>query len=200
MNELFEWNLDDEGVNELAYECEKVSHGTPSGIDNSCATYGSLIWFEKNMEGGKNTINTFKVGKPLLIVLGNSGKVGNTAELVAGVRERKEANPEEYAPTFERAKTLVEDAKVALEAGDQVKVGELMNENQELLRKIGVSCDELEQLIKIAKENGALGAKLTGAGGGGLMYALADSEETQNKIVEAFEAAGFKAIKTKIGE
>ena len=199
LNEFYDWGLDEEGVNALAYECEKVSHGTPSGIDNSCATYGTLIWFEKNMEGGKNKIEPFKAGKEILIVLGNSGKTGNTKELVAGVRERKEASPEEYEPVFQRAEELPKEAKIALEEGNMEKIGELMNENQELLRKIGVSCDELEDLIKIALDRGALGAKLTGAGGGGLMYALVDSPEKQDEVAKAFEEKGYKAIKTTIG-
>ena len=198
LNEFYNWNLTDEGVNELAYECEKVSHGTPSGIDNSCATYGSLIWFEKNMEGGKNKIETFKAGKPLLLVLGNSGKVGNTKELVAGVRERKESDPEKYDRIFQRAKTLVEEAKIELVLGNQEKIGKLMDENQELLREIGVSCDELDELVSISKKNGALGTKITGAGGGGLMFALVDSVEKQDEIAKAFEEKGYKAIKTII--
>lgn len=74
-----------------------------------------------------------------------------------------------------------------------------MDENQELLRKIGVSCDELERLIRIAKDNGALGAKLTGTGRGGYMIALTPGRELQERVAKAIESAGFMVLKTTIG-
>ncbi len=197
-SDYLQLNLSDAEINDLAYECEKVSHGTPSGIDNSCATYNKLIWFEKNMSGGKNKLETFFLGKKLFLVLGDTGKKGNTKELVMGVRERKESNPEEYAPVFERAKEIPFEAKKALEEGNLEKIGLLMNENHGLLKKIGVSSPELEELVKTALSEGALGAKLTGAGGGGLMFALVKNEQEQEKIAKAFEEKGFASIKTII--
>ncbi len=200
LNNEFNLGLTDEQVNELAYKCETVSHGTPSGIDNTCATYGSLLHFEKNMHGEKNKIEILKLSKPFYLVFGDSGKKGSTKELVAGVRKRKEENPEEYDKVFEEYKKLVSEAEDALLGGDEKKVGELMNRNQELLVKIGVSIPELDKLCKLALENGALGAKLTGAGGGGMMISLVENEEMQTKISQVFKENGFDSIKIKIGE
>jgi mevalonate kinase len=87
----------------------------------------------------------------------------------------------------------------AVKKGDWPAVGKLMDRNQELLREIGVSCDELEQLIKIAKDNGAIGAKLTGTGRGGYMVALTPGKDVQDKVAAAIEAAGFRTLRTTIG-
>ncbi len=199
-NELFKLNLSNEEVNFWAYESEKYSHGTPSGIDNTCATYGQPIWFEKNMSGGKNKIELFKIKMPLLLVIGDTGIKASTSEVVAGVRKRKEENEDEYKEFFEDEITLLNEAKQALECGDIKMVGELMNNNQVLLRDIGVSCDELEDLIEISLENGALGAKISGAGAGGIMIALAENKEAQEEIAKAMEEKGYKATKTIIGK
>jgi len=198
-NELFSLGLDDKEVNKWAYECEKVPHGNPSGIDNTCATYGKTIWFEKNMSGGENKIELFSLKKPLLLVIGNTCKSASTGELVAGVTKLKESDPDKYDPVFEDAKQIVVEAKQALESGDLEMIGELMNNNQALLREIGVSCDELEDLIEIALEKGALGAKLSGAGGGGIMFALAKNTDVQEEIAKAFEKEGYKAVKIVVG-
>ncbi len=197
ISELNDLNLTDDEINELAYECEKVSHGTPSGIDNTCATFGKAIWFEK--QEPQNKIELLKVATPLYIVIGDTGIRGTTKEIVAGVRERKEENEEEFEEIFQDEVILVNEAKQALEEGDIKMLGELMNNNQVLLRDIGVSCDELEELIEVALENGALGAKLSGAGKGGIIIALAENEEVQEKIVKAIQEKGFKAIGTIIG-
>ncbi len=199
MGEFTGKDIPEEEVNRLAYECEKVSHGTPSGIDNTCATYGKILWFEKNMEGGENTIEPIEMKGSLLLVMGNTGKKGKTRELVEGVRERRTEESEKYDRIFSRAGELVKEAKESIISLDLKGIGELMNENHSLLQDMGVSSPELDRLCELAKSNGALGAKLTGAGGGGFMIALAENEGVQEKIAKAFEEAGFMALKTNIG-
>ncbi len=199
ISDEFNLNMTDKQVSDLAYECEKVSHGTPSGIDNTCATYGTLIHFEKNMQGGDNNIKVLELPKVFYLVFGDTGKKGGTKELVADVRKRKEENPDLYDKIFGDAKNLVLEAEDVLLKDGTKKVGELMNKNQELLVKIGVSIPELDKLCEIALDNGALGAKLTGAGGGGMMIALVENEEMQDKIAKAFNDNGFNSLKIKIG-
>lgn len=199
LDETFNLELSDEEICKASYEAEKVAHGTPSGIDNTVATYGCLLWFEKNLEGGENKIEKLKLKKPVGIVIGNTGVKGNTKELVASVRERKRKNPKKYEEIFTKAKALVSKAKHELLHNNLEEVGKLMNENQEVLREIGVSSKELEELVAIALKEGALGAKLTGAGGGGCMIALTPGEELQNMVSKAFEEKGYEAIKTKVG-
>jgi mevalonate kinase len=96
--EEFEMNLSDERINEIAYEAEKAYAGTPSGIDNTAATYGGLIWFIRNLSGGPNTIERLGIRKSVEIVIGNTGVVADTKEMVAGVAGRKKENPEKYDP------------------------------------------------------------------------------------------------------
>jgi len=190
----FGLNLSDERINEIAYEGEKAYHGSPSGIDNTCATFGGLVWFIK----GKG-MERLQIEKPVEIVMGDTGIVANTKKAVAGVRERKEKYKEKYEQIFNEAEKLAYEAREALLKMDWEKVGQLMNKNHELLQQIEVSCKELNFLVEIARENGAYGAKMTGGGLGGYMVALTPGEELQEKVAKAIEKEGFYALRTKIG-
>lgn len=199
LNEQYKLGLNDEKINEIAFKAEHVFHGNPSGIDNTASTYRSLLWFEKNLLGGKNKIELLKSKKPLLVVIGNTKIIHDTGEVVAQVRAQKEKEPKKYEKIFARAKKLVFEAKIALENGDEKRIGELINENQKLLQEIKVSSPELDLLCKTALENGALGAKLTGAGLGGCMFALCPDKKTQEKVKNAFEKKSFEGYITQVG-
>jgi len=199
ITEEFEMNLSDERINDIAYEAEKAYAGTPSGIDNTAATYGGLIWFKRDLSGGPNTIERLTIRQPVEIVIGNTGIVADTKEMVAGVAERKKRNPEKYNALFEQAEKLAFTARKALEEFDLREVGKLMNENHRLLQEIEVSCGELDYLVNLAGEQGAFGAKLTGGGGGGCMVALTPTKELQEAVATTMEEEGFKVLRTKIG-
>ena len=192
-------NLPDERINEIAYEAEKAYAGNPSGIDNTAATFGGLLWFKKNMTGGANTIERISIQKPVEIIIGSTGIVANTKAMVAGVAERKKRNHEKYNPLFRQAEELAFTAKKALQAFDLRRVGKLMNENHRLLQEIEVSCKELDYLVDLAREQGAFGAKLTGGGGGGCMTALTPTQELQENVAAAIEKEGYKVLRTRIG-
>jgi len=187
----------DEQVNEIAYEGEKGYHGTPSGIDNTAATYGGLIWYKR--EGSSQHMERMKLKKPVEIVMGNTGIVADTKVVVASVKERKEKAPEKYAHIFENAAQLVQDGRKQLEAFDLRKLGTSMNKNHELLQQIGVSCNELDMLVDLARDSGALGAKMTGTGRGGYMVALAPGSGLQERVAVEIERKGFQALRTTIG-
>ncbi|HDQ15597.1 MAG TPA: mevalonate kinase [Bacteroidetes bacterium] len=189
-------NLSDEEINEVAYEGELAYHGTPSGIDNTASTFGGLIWYEK-----KNPIimDKIKIHSPVEIVMGNTGKVANTTAAVAGVRERKEKYPDKYKEIFDRAENIAYLAKDALNEEDYKELGKLMNENHKLLQQIEVSSRELDFLVKLARDHGALGAKLTGGGLGGNIIALTPGRELQDNVANAIEKEGFQTVKTVIG-
>jgi mevalonate kinase len=189
----------DERINEIAYEAEKAYAGTPSGIDNTAATYGGLLWFRKNMSGGSNTIEKLSIQKPVEIIIGSTGLVANTKAMVEGVAERKKKNPQKYEPLFKQAEAIAFAGRKALQEFDLKKVGELMNENHRLLQGIQVSSKELDQLVDIARKHGAFGAKLTGGGGGGCMTALTPTRKLQEKVAAAIEKEGFEVLRTKIG-
>jgi mevalonate kinase len=197
--EEFGKKFSDEKINKVAYEAEKAYAGTPSGIDNTAATYGGLLWFKKNMSGGPNTIEKLCIRKPVEIIIGSTGIVANTKAMVEGVTERKKRNPEKYGRLFRQAEDLAFAGRKALEGFDLRKVGELMNENHRLLQEIEVSCKELDRLVDVAREHGAFGAKLTGGGGGGCMTALTPTRELQETVAKAIEKEGYKVLRTKVG-
>ena len=197
--EEFDLILSDERVNEIAYEAEKAYAGTPSGIDNTAATYGGLMWFKRNMSGGSNVIERISIRKPVEIVIGSTGIVANTKAMVEGVAQRKKRTPEKYGRLFKKAEELAFKAKKSLQDFDLEKVGELINENHCLLQEIQVSCEELDHLVGLARRQGALGAKMTGGGGGGCMFALTPTKALQETVAEAIEKAGYKVLRTKIG-
>lgn len=199
LNDSFNLNLNDEKINKAAYEGEKAYHGTPSGIDNTASTYGGLIWFVKNLNGGKNTMDLLQSPKKVPLVIANSGITASTAEVVADVRRLKEENPEKFKKIFIKYEKLAKDAKKALLEGNIIAVGNLMNQNHKLLQEITVSGKINDKMVEIALKNGAVGAKMTGTGRGGLVIALAENEEIQEKISKAFEKEGYTAWKTMIG-
>jgi len=196
LSQHFEMNLSDEEINDVAYEGEKGYHGTPSGIDNTASTFGGLIWFEKNEN---NIMDKIELQNPIEIVIGNTGKVADTTKAVAGVRERKERNPEKYKPIFDRAENVAYLAKDAFQDEDYYELGKLMNENHKLLQQIEVSSRELDFMVKLARDHGALGAKLTGGGLGGNMIALTPGRDLQEDVATAIEKEGFQTLKTVIG-
>jgi mevalonate kinase len=199
LNSAFNLNLDDEKINEAAYEGEKAYHGTPSGIDNTASTFGGLIWFVKNLTGGKNTMELLQARNKMHLVIANSGITASTNEVVSDVRQLKDENPDSFKRIFSEYNKLVNKGRKALIKGDLTNIGKLMNQNHKLLQEITVSGEINDKLVKIALQNGAIGAKVTGTGRGGLVIALAENEDIKIKIANAIEKKGFDAWKTMIG-
>jgi mevalonate kinase len=190
-------NYSDDRVNEVAYEGEKGYHGTPSGIDNTAATFGGLIWFKR--EGTTHLMERMTLKKPVEIVMGNTGIVADTRVVVSGVKERRDREPDRYARLFRDAEQLVHEARKQLEHFNLERLGTYMDENHALLQQIGVSCQELDALVDLARANGAMGAKMTGTGKGGYMVALTPGEDLQKRVADAIERKGFQTLRTTIG-
>jgi len=136
-----------------------------------------------------------RIGKPFTVVIGDTGIKGSTKEMVAHVGELLKADPKRYNEAMEYMGEIAEAAKGIIESGDPKELGPLMDRNQELLRGLEVSHASLESLIAAAKQAGALGAKLVGAGGGGNMIALV---EDAGPVEEALLKAGAKRVFTTI--
>jgi len=192
-------SFSDEKISQIAYEAEKAYAGNPSGIDNTAATFGGLLWFRKNFGGGSDIIEKLAIQKPVEIIIGSTGIVANTKAMVEGVAERKRKNPQKYDLLFRQAEELVFEGRKALLEFNLKKVGKLMDENHHLLQEIEVSCDKLDRLVDVAREQGAYGAKLTGGGGGGCMTALTPGVELQEKVARSIEKEGFEVLRTKVG-
>ena len=197
LSKYFMLGYTDEKINDIAYEGEKGYHGTPSGIDNTAATYSGIIWFKR--EESRNIFEKIKIKKPIDIVICDTGIVSNTKEVVNYVRKRKQDNPNKFNKIFTEYEKLLYDARKSIEKFDIKKIGTLMNENHKLLQDIGVSSKEIELLVSIAIEYGAYGAKLTGTGKGGNIIALTPYKSLQEIVADAIEKEGFTVIKTTIG-
>ncbi len=199
LNKKLSKKLTLEQINEIAFKAEEAGSGPASGIDNTCAVYGGLISFTKNLKGKKNKIELIELKKPVKIVLANSGITQETKKIVASVKEWKEKNKKKFLEIEKKYLQVYEKGLKALKKGNWKKLGELINQNQELLKQITVSCKELDEMQKIALNNGALGAKLTGTGRGGLMICLTPTQKLQEKIAKKFNQKQLKTIKTIIG-
>jgi hydroxymethylglutaryl-CoA reductase len=195
LDKHFNLNLSDEQVNALAYESEMIAHGNASGIDNTLATYGKIMLFKR---GQPPQLKEMKIRQPIPIVIGLSGVESLTAKMVSNVKQAWEKNKVLYERIFKEIDGLVIQSVEALEKNDLVQLGELMNINQGLLNALQVSSRELEELIEISRRNGAVGAKLTGSGGGGAMVAICP--EGAEKVASAMRSAGYKALVTEIGK
>ena len=180
--------LDDEKVNKIAYEAEKIHHGTPSGIDNTVVTYGKPIFFIKNQP-----IELLNVAKAFTIIIADTGISAPTKQSVADVRKLWEKNPQKINALFAAAGSIARTARQSIEGGHPERLGALMNENQRILREIGVSCRELDHLTEVSLRSGASGAKLSGGGRGGHMIALS-TKENAPAIAEALLNAGAKNV------
>jgi mevalonate kinase len=177
----------------LAFEVEKLHHGTPSGIDNTVVTYNQPVYFVQG-EAPK----PFQIGRPFSLVIGVSDLPSPTASAVSMVRQGWIQDAEHFEDLFDAIGGVVDRARSAIEEGQPADLGALMNENQALLEELGVSSTVLREMIEAARKAGASGAKLSGAGLGGNVIALV-SDATREGVLEALEAAGaISTLQTEV--
>jgi mevalonate kinase len=176
----------------LSYKTILDVQGIGSGFDVAAATYGGILYF---VTGGEiiEEINIENI--PLII--GYTGVKADTPTLVKMVNKKLLEEPNRISNIFDEIKKIVDLAKNQLKKQNWGKVGELMNKNQELLRQLEVSSRELESLITSALEAGAYGAKLSGAGGGDCMIAIAEEGE-KAKVKKAIQRSGGIIIETEV--
>ncbi len=186
--------LDDETVSRLAFEVEKIHHGTPSGIDNSVVTYRIPVFFQRG-----HSLETFSIGKGFTLVIGDTGVCSPTREAVAAVRTGWQAEPERYERLFAAIGSITRTARDVIQSGHPDRLGPLMDENHALLQMMGVSSPELDRLVSSAKSVGALGAKLSGGGWGGNMVALCDPAGAEAVREKLREVGAVRTILTRVG-
>ncbi|WP_222918641.1 mevalonate kinase [Natrinema sp. SYSU A 869] len=176
---------------ERAYQTEsQVQDGQASRADTFCSATGGAVRVEgddcRSLEAPE-----------LPIVIGFDGGAGDTGQLVAGVRDLRE----EYdfaAHTVEAIGDVVRNGEDALADGDIDEIGRLMDFNHGLLAALGVSSRSLETMVWAARDAGARGAKLTGAGGGGCIVALDPTEETETAL--SFTPGCENAFRAELAE
>lgn len=167
---------------------EEVFHGNPSGIDNTMSAVGGVAWFRRG-----EPLVPLHANKPLHLVIGCSGESSSTKEMVNSVRRQLEQDPQRVTKAFEGIETLVRNAKLAIESGDVVALGQLLDLNHTLLSSLMLCTTKLDRMCHDAREAGALGAKMTGAGGGGCMLALAPKREEAVRLQRVLGDDAFVA-------
>lgn len=173
----------------LAMAGERCAHGHPSGVDPAVVAHGRPIRFHAGV------VSRLPLRAPLELVVADSGDERATHAAVEGVRARRDRQPATFDGWFARIGTLVDEASAALAAGDLARLGRLMDTNHLVLQAMGVSTPALDRLVGAARGAGALGAKLSGAGGGGIVVALArPGEGDAAKVAGALRAAGAALV------
>jgi mevalonate kinase len=189
--------LTDDQVSIMAYEVERLHHGTPSGIDNTVVTYRRPIYFQRNNEQ-QVEYKTIDISQPFTIIIADTGVPSPTSISVGDVRHAWSEQTEYYENIFDEIADIVKEARKAMSAGNIEKLGELMNANQRFLRDLDVSSPELENLVQASLSAGAMGAKLSGGGRGGNMIALTSSIQA-GKVIDSLQDAGaVRVINTRI--
>lgn len=181
-----------EEVRKIAIESERYVHRNPSGIDPTISTYGGMIIYSK-----KTGVRKLNVREKLSLIIGDTGIQRSTGEQIKLVEGIARDYPEIFNYISKAARKLVLKASSDLERGDLTSFGRLMNVNHGLLSAVGVSCLKLEELIYTARKAGALGAKLTGGGGGGCMVAIA-TPERKVAVAEGLRSLGVNVYTTEV--
>ncbi|MCS7367132.1 MAG: mevalonate kinase [archaeon YNP-WB-062] len=181
-------------VIELASKGESLAHGKPSGIDTTISAFGGILLYRRSQ--GFNQLNV-KFNAP--IILGITTEHRSTADMVNKVLKLKYKYPSIFNLIYDANDKIVEEAVNALLYGDINRLGELLNISHGLLSSLGISTLNLERLIYAARNAGAYGAKITGAGGGGAIIAISN-ESTVSSISKAINDNGGKAIISYISD
>lgn len=168
---------------------EREFHGNPSGVDSAIAVHGKVSLFYR----GKAP-ESVVVGRPLWLVVGHSGQAPSTKRMVESVARQLERAPEKVRKILDGMEAVVNNGRSALVEGNLRNLGQLMVLNQKLLNSLMLSTTRLEEMCQCATGAGAMGAKLTGGGGGGCMIALSDSVAGARRVEQAlgrFDADAF---------
>ncbi|MEM5812453.1 MAG: mevalonate kinase [Candidatus Aenigmatarchaeota archaeon] len=196
VSEAYGKKLPLEKINEIAFGCEQLAHGMPSGGDNSTCCFGGLIWFQKDIKTGKFIIKSLRKEVPyemkefVLVYTGKPEKT--TGELVQQVRMHE---PEFRDPRIKRIGEITREMLGALKERDSEGIKSLINEDWTLLRDFGLSTPTADKLIEKIKSMGGA-AKLCGACGGGMMLAY---HEDLDRLKKAIKSEGFDPMEVKLG-
>ena len=190
LSELTKLNLDNKGIFDLAYKSVLDIQGKGSGFDVAAAIFGGTLYY----------VTPGKVIEPLILnidslplIVGYTGIKADTVTLINQVSQLAQNHPQLIENIYNEIGGLVEKAKKAILSKDWQALGELLNFDQGYLEVLGVSIAKLSAMIHGARGAGAYGAKLSGAGGGDCMIAIAPGDKTQ-AVKNAITKAGGKVI------
>ncbi|GAB1422379.1 mevalonate kinase [Anaerolineales bacterium] len=177
-----------EEINAIVFQVEKIHHGNPSGVDNTVIVYEQAIYYKK-----ESPLEKLNIGKKLCLLIADTGIPAPTHITVNDIKQLSLSNPQETFAKIHKIGEIVNTARHSIETGDLEDIGELMLQNQALLKELSVSSDIIEHLIKVAMDEGALGAKLSGGGRGGNVICLIQPDD-KDKISSTLLQAGAKRV------
>ncbi len=182
--------LNKEEIFKIAFVSENFLHGKPSGVDQATCIYGGMIQFTR-----PSNVKMVQLKKSPVILVCDTGIHHTTKTLVGAIVEKSQRERNDFQDYLAEVREISRGVVKALGKGDDEDLGTLMYHNHELLRKIGVSHPRLDRLVNAAKRAGALGAKLTGAGGGGCMIVLCQSIKSRDTIARILRREGATPYK-----
>jgi len=185
---LFDIKLTNKDIFDLAYKTVLDIQGKGSGFDVAAAIYGGTLYF---VTGGK-VIEPIEV-EELPLIVGYSGIKADTVTLIKAVAEKASRHPDLIDSIYTHIGKMVDAAKVAFMAKTWPVVGELMNFDQGMLESLGVGSAKLSAMIYAARDAGAWGAKLSGAGIGDCMVALTPKDK-KTTVIDAIKSVGGEVI------
>ncbi len=217
MNLFFDWEIKKDDYIEFLMPFQREIHGgAASGAEFVSSVFGGFHILKKVDRCNKEFCFDFQEAEGnFKIIIGDTGIEAKTKNIVSQTRALYEREPEKYEELFSKFEKVVEDGLKCIKTEDTNALGECMDENQKLLKELDllnqevnnrwkvfdevakIVSPELEVLIKSAKEAGALGAKVSGGGGGGIMIALVEDEKP---VERALKTIAKRVNLVKIGE
>ena len=177
--------LDRREIFKIAFVPENFLHGKPSGVDQAACIYGGMIQFTR-----PSSVKRVQLKKEPILLVCDTGIHHATRTLVGAVVKKSQKERVDFQDHLAEVRNISRGVVRALKRGDEDDLGSLMYRNHELLQKIGVSHPALDRLVEAAKRAGAPGAKMTGAGGGGCMIVLCQSNEARHSIARKLRRTG----------
>jgi len=186
--------LSPDHISSIVFEIERFHHGTPSGIDNTVIAFEHPVFFVPGRQ-----IEVLVPAKSFTLLIADTGLRSTTRAVVEQVRAAWQMDRSRYERLFDRIGTIATTARSAIELGAIQQLGPLMDENHRLLQDLNVSSTDLDRLVDAARGAGAAGAKMSGAGKGGNMIALAHVPDLQ-RVTRALSDAGATRVLATVVE
>lgn len=185
LGEMYGIKMTEDEINHSAWVGESGYHGTPSGVDNTAATFGGLLTYQRTSKGPKFTKIAF--GTELFLIVVGTGITASTTKVVGEVKQLKESKPAWWKDIMSRYEVIIKKAAAAIASGDLDTLGAALNENHTICQELTISCKELDSIVDASRQLGAIGAKMSGTGRGGIAVALARTKADQDRIAKGLK-------------
>jgi mevalonate kinase len=184
-------DISKEEILELAIEAERTIFENTSGADCTVCVYGGIMEYDK-----KQGFKKIEDEPNFQLVIANSNIEHSTESMVSEVKAFTIKNKEEFSKLLDQELELVKDVLKLLKENNTIKLGEKINQNQKYLETIGISNNQLRKMIEIGQKT-SFGAKITGSGGGGCIFAITDESNLEGTLKE-FKDNNFECFSVEI--